>query len=79
MARFTVECVTDVLTRTLTAEPPSYSTIMELDRKISEFPLPEGTSSSSDDQATSFQGFILEHVRETRVYFLFIFFDSFGN
>jgi hypothetical protein len=37
---------------------------MELDRKISEFPLP----------ATSFQSFTLEHIRETRVYFLFIYF-----
>jgi hypothetical protein len=47
---------------------------MELDRKISEFPLPEGIPSSSDDQATSFQSFTLEHIRETRVYFLFIYF-----
>lgn len=66
-ARFAAECVADVTTRTLTAEAPSYATIMELDRKVREFPLPEGLSSPSDDQATSFKSFILEHIRETRM------------
>ncbi|GLB45253.1 putative fungal specific transcription factor [Lyophyllum shimeji] len=40
--RFAAECVADVTARTLTAEAPSYATIMELDRKVREFPLPDG-------------------------------------
>ena len=38
---------------------------MELDRKVREFPLPEGMVSSSDDLAGSFQKCILDHIRET--------------
>jgi len=63
--RFAAECVADVTARILTAEAPSYATIMELDRKVREFPLPEGLSSSSDDLAGSFQKCVLEHIRET--------------
>lgn len=36
-----MECVAEVASRTLTAEAPSYATIMDLDRKVREFPLPE--------------------------------------
>ncbi|KAH0836884.1 hypothetical protein J3R83DRAFT_8685 [Lanmaoa asiatica] len=39
--RFAVECVAEVAARTLIAEIPSYATIMELDRKVREFPIPE--------------------------------------
>ncbi|KAF8448743.1 fungal-specific transcription factor domain-containing protein [Boletus edulis BED1] len=39
--RFASECVAEVAARTLTAEIPSYATIMELDRKVREFPIPE--------------------------------------
>lgn len=42
--RFAMECVADVAARTLTAETPSYATIMELDRKVREFPIPEDAS-----------------------------------
>ncbi|KIK69750.1 hypothetical protein GYMLUDRAFT_521243 [Collybiopsis luxurians FD-317 M1] len=42
--RFASECVAEVISRTLTAEAPTYATIMELDRKVREFPLPEGFS-----------------------------------
>lgn len=31
-----------MISRTLTAEAPTYATIMELDRKVREFPLPDG-------------------------------------
>lgn len=37
--RFSIECIAEVASRTLTAEAPTYSTIMELDRKVREFPL----------------------------------------
>ncbi|KIM39410.1 hypothetical protein M413DRAFT_446927 [Hebeloma cylindrosporum] len=69
-ARFAAECVADVTTRTLTTEAPSYTTIMELDRKVREFPLPEGTLTASEDQATSFQSFVLEHLRETLLMYI---------
>lgn len=38
---------------------------MELDRKVREFPLPEGISDSTDDLAASFERCVLEHIRET--------------
>ncbi|KAH7891022.1 hypothetical protein F5I97DRAFT_1798533 [Phlebopus sp. FC_14] len=38
--RFAAECVADVAARTLTAEAPSFATIMDLDRKVREFPIP---------------------------------------
>ena len=63
--RFAAECVAEVTSRILTAEVPSYATIMELDRKVREFPLPEGMVSSSDDLAGSFQKCVLDHIRET--------------
>ena len=47
---------------------------MELDRKVREFPLPEGMVSSSDDLAGSFQKCILDHIRETGTeHFSFLF------
>jgi len=75
--RFAGECVADVAARTLTAETPSYATIMELDKKVREFPLPERGSSSSNDFITSFQQCVLEHIRETSR-FLFFFPTSWG-
>ena len=63
--RFAAECVAEVTSRILTAESPSYTTIMELDRKVREFPMPEGISPSSDDLAGSFQKCVSEHIRET--------------
>jgi hypothetical protein len=36
--RFTLECATVVADRTLSAETPSLATIMELDRKVQDFP-----------------------------------------
>ncbi|KAI9571978.1 fungal-specific transcription factor domain-containing protein [Boletus coccyginus] len=39
--RFAAECMAEVAARTLTTEIPSYATIMELDRKVREFPIPE--------------------------------------
>ncbi|KAI5992554.1 fungal-specific transcription factor domain-containing protein [Pisolithus marmoratus] len=39
--RFTSDCVADVAARTLTSGSPSYSSILELDRKVSSFPVTE--------------------------------------
>ncbi|KAJ7476655.1 fungal-specific transcription factor domain-containing protein [Mycena latifolia] len=63
--RFAAECVADVTARTLTAEAPSYTTIMELDRKVREFPLPPLDDASPDDVGASLQRCVLEHIRET--------------
>ena len=72
--RFAAECVADVTARTLTAEAPSYATIMDLDRKVREFPLPEGmAAASSEDLSASFQRCVLDHIRETGTRMLSIF------
>lgn len=64
--RFAAECVADVTSRTLTAHAPSYTTIMELDRKISQFPLPEGLSNPpNNDLSATFMRCVLDHIKDT--------------
>ncbi|KAJ7677898.1 fungal-specific transcription factor domain-containing protein [Mycena polygramma] len=63
--RFAAECVAEVTARTLTAEAPSYATIMELDRKVREFPLPPLDDAAPGDVGASLQRCVLEHIRET--------------
>ncbi|KAJ7054174.1 fungal-specific transcription factor domain-containing protein [Mycena amicta] len=63
--RFAAECVADVTARTLTTDPPSYTTIMELDKKVREFPLPPLDDADADDVGASLQRCVLEHIRET--------------
>ncbi|KAF8878384.1 fungal-specific transcription factor domain-containing protein [Gymnopilus junonius] len=63
--RFAAECVAEVTSRTLTAEAPTYATIMELDRKVRDFALPETIVASRNDFGATFQRCVLEHVRET--------------
>ena len=73
-----MECVADVAARTLTAESPSYSTIMDLDRKVREFPIPEDASavaasaSPINDVSLSpsmaMMRCVLSHVREVSKY-----------
>ncbi|KAF7375443.1 Zn(2)-C6 fungal-type domain-containing protein [Mycena sanguinolenta] len=46
--RFSAECVADVTTRTLAAKAPSYAIIIELDRKVKEFPLPLSDEAAGD-------------------------------
>jgi hypothetical protein len=67
--RFSAECVADVVSRTLTSEAPSYTTIMELDRKVREFPpidSADSTTSTNDssDFALSMQRLSASHARE---------------
>ena len=68
--KFAAEIVADVTARTLTAEAPSYATIMELDKKVREFPLLEGYAGSTSDFGTSFQQCVLDHIRETSAFLL---------
>lgn len=65
--RFAAECVADVTSRTLTAHAPSYTTIMELDRKIRQFPLPEGLCNPppNNDLSATFMRCVLDHIKET--------------
>ncbi|KAK0229406.1 fungal-specific transcription factor domain-containing protein [Armillaria nabsnona] len=62
--RFASECVSFVLSHTLTAEAPTYATILELDRKVRDYPLPESLYPQGD-APTSWQRFILDHIRES--------------
>ncbi|KAF8235392.1 hypothetical protein L208DRAFT_1433902 [Tricholoma matsutake] len=63
--RFSAQVVAEVTAKILTAEAPSYATIMELDKKVREFPIPEGSPHSASDFGASLQHCTLEHVRET--------------
>lgn len=40
-ARWGKECVAEVVLGTLTARPPKYTVILELDRKLRDMPLPK--------------------------------------
>jgi hypothetical protein len=77
--RFASECVAQVALCTLTAAGPSYSTILELDRKTRKFPIPEDalTAAQSDMSAVpqehltpslSMQRCVLAHVQEVSEY-----------
>ncbi|KAI0358170.1 hypothetical protein OH77DRAFT_1421465 [Trametes cingulata] len=79
--RFALQCVSEVASKTLTAEAPSYETIMELDRKVREFPIPpdaaallEDLESPPDSEPLPLQEsmirFVLSHSREVILLFL---------
>ena len=74
--RFAAEVVAEISARTLTAEAPTYATIMELDRKVRDFPLPDifaekesdRRMTPDEDMVFSLQKCVLEHIKETSVY-----------
>lgn len=77
--RFARECVSEMTLRTLTAEAPSYATIMELDKKVREYPIPpealallQDSGNSNEDEppslAATMQRFVLSHTREVSEY-----------
>ncbi|KAJ7850986.1 fungal-specific transcription factor domain-containing protein [Mycena leptocephala] len=72
--RFAAECVAEVTARTLTAEAPSYATIMELDRKVREFPPPPPppppAAFAPDDVGASLQHCVLGHMPETLLMYI---------
>lgn len=75
--RFTAECVAEVVSKTLTTETPSYSVIVELDRKVREFPAPDIFSQPEEKTfSASLKRCIMEHVRETGVFFSSHFIES---
>ncbi|THH00634.1 hypothetical protein EW026_g1916 [Hermanssonia centrifuga] len=75
--RFALQCVAEVAARALAAEPPSYATIMELDRKVREFPVPKEVveiledlkNPAAEDEpvllSTSMERMVLSHCRES--------------
>ncbi|KAH9851966.1 hypothetical protein C2E23DRAFT_828394 [Lenzites betulinus] len=79
--RFALQCVAEVASKTLTSEAPSYETIMELDRKVREFPIPADAAALQEDLETppdseppplqeSMIRFVLSHSREVILLFL---------
>lgn len=76
--RFALECVAEVATRTLNAQGPKYSEILELDRKIREFAIPgkamamlkgpPGADPKSIPLSASMTHFVLNHTRETSMF-----------
>jgi hypothetical protein len=58
--------VAEVAAKTLTTDPPTYGVIMELDKKVREFPLPEGLEGKDGklDVSVAFQRCVLEHVKD---------------
>ena len=82
--RFALECVSEVAACTLTAEAPSYATIMELDRKVREFPIPAEAAALLEDfkapqdgdeplpLSVSMTRFVLSHSREVSKYLVLI-------
>ncbi|TFY79682.1 hypothetical protein EWM64_g4331 [Hericium alpestre] len=78
--RFAFECVAEIATRTLTATPPRYSDIIELDRKVREFAIPSdviaqltgapGTDPRDIPLCASMINFVLGHTREVMLLFI---------
>ncbi|PIL24842.1 transcription factor [Ganoderma sinense ZZ0214-1] len=79
--RFALNCVAEVASKTLTAEAPSYETVMELDRKVREFPIPADAAALQEDLEMppdseppplqeSMIRFVLAHSREVILLFL---------
>ena len=72
--------MSEVASKTLTAEAPSYEVIMELDRKVREFPIPPDAAALQEDLETPPQDcepaplqesmirFVLAHSREVSEY-----------
>lgn len=75
--RFAAECVAEISARTLTAETPTYATIMDLDKMVREFPLPDVLvdrdsirRSAEEEMILSFQKCYIEHVKETMLIYI---------
>ncbi|KAJ7082281.1 hypothetical protein B0H15DRAFT_739822, partial [Mycena belliarum] len=63
--RFAAECVAEVTSCTLTAEAPSYATIMELDCKVREFPPPPLDDVVRCGVGANLQLCVLNHISTT--------------
>ncbi|EPQ56096.1 hypothetical protein GLOTRDRAFT_39622, partial [Gloeophyllum trabeum ATCC 11539] len=79
--RFAAECVTEIVEKVLGTTTPSYTTVMELDRKVRDFPMPQyATPMPSYDVrdpetgrlalAESMQRFCMGNIRETALLYI---------
>ncbi|EMD39104.1 hypothetical protein CERSUDRAFT_112798 [Gelatoporia subvermispora B] len=79
--RFAFECVSMIVEKTLTAEAPSYTTIMDLDRKVREFPIsPEALAMVEELEAppdaeppsleVAMQSSVMSHSREVMLLYI---------
>ncbi|KIK33453.1 hypothetical protein CY34DRAFT_709402 [Suillus luteus UH-Slu-Lm8-n1] len=50
-SHFTKECLAPIIEATQAVKPPNYQTVLELDRKIREFSVPELRNSTDFDRA----------------------------
>ncbi|KZV65070.1 hypothetical protein PENSPDRAFT_745213 [Peniophora sp. CONT] len=77
--RFAFECVAEIAAKTLAANPPRYSEILELDRKVRDFAIPPDamaqlrggyTDMREMPLALSMIYFVLSHTREVMLLFI---------
>ncbi|KAG1816497.1 fungal-specific transcription factor domain-containing protein [Suillus subaureus] len=79
--RYAADCVAEVATRTLMAEAPTYAVIMEIDRKVREYPFPDvaalasGTSPPPITEeplslAKSMGRLVISHSKETLLLYI---------
>ncbi|KAG1816513.1 uncharacterized protein BJ212DRAFT_1271447 [Suillus subaureus] len=79
--RYAADCVAEVATRTLTAEAPTYAVIMEIDRKVRDYPFPDvaalasGTSPPPITEepvslAKSMGRLVMSHSKETLLLYI---------
>ncbi|KAG0698323.1 hypothetical protein DFH29DRAFT_941690 [Suillus ampliporus] len=69
--RYTMECLAPVIEVTQAVIPPSYQTILELDRKIREFPVPVSEDASNFDRVpTEMRSFAQSRYKELTLMFL---------
>lgn len=60
-----MDCVSEVASKACAALAPSYESIMELDKKVREYPLPDLTGKGKPEMVVDFQRCICDHIRET--------------
>ncbi|EJD08116.1 uncharacterized protein FOMMEDRAFT_131048 [Fomitiporia mediterranea MF3/22] len=68
MFRFTLECVSEISAKTLTASVPPYSMILDLDAKLRDFPVPSFPDNIPVDlskPAAVMARYVFSHARET--------------
>ncbi|KZT69217.1 hypothetical protein DAEQUDRAFT_268089 [Daedalea quercina L-15889] len=79
--RFSYECVSVVAMKTLAVEPPTYETIMELDRHVRDFPIPPEAVVALEDLApppdtepptvvNSMEMMVMSHSREVLLLYI---------
>ncbi|EGO01060.1 hypothetical protein SERLA73DRAFT_51188 [Serpula lacrymans var. lacrymans S7.3] len=69
--RYTVECLAPVVQVTQAVKPPSYQSILELDRKIREFDVPRSQNTAHLEQTSKeMQAWVRSHYRELTLLFL---------